>query len=183
MRAIDLENQQVRIEWIQVRLRRLHEHLRREPAECPVLDNQIRVGKPRAQIVGHDLPPALFGDGLPIEQNADRVALLRRARRQQPHRPLDVASVSVRVPEVWWWEVGGRIVAGRAKAVMKQMIARSVRMLCRLIVMMLSINSEGCHPERSEGPRNNSMPAAASVERFFASLRMTIKGMRILKRS
>ena len=97
VRAIDVKDEQVRLERIQVRLRRLHEQLRREPAERAILDDEIRVREPPPQILLHHLGPLLFGDGLAVEKNPHRVALLRRARGEQAHRALDVAAPAARV--------------------------------------------------------------------------------------
>ena len=103
VRAIDVEDQQVGLERIQVRLRRLHEHLRGEAAEGAVLDDEIGVRKTPPQIVLDQLRPLLLGDGLAVEQDAHRVPLLRRARGQQAHRALDVASPTARVGKFWRW--------------------------------------------------------------------------------
>jgi hypothetical protein len=53
VRAIDVEDEQVRLERIQVCLRRLHQHLGREAAERAILDDEIRVREAPSQILLH----------------------------------------------------------------------------------------------------------------------------------
>jgi hypothetical protein len=82
VRAIDVEDEQVGLERIQVRLGGLHQHLRGETAKRAVLDDEVRVREAAAQIVLDELGPVLLGDGLAVKQDADRVSVLRGAGRE-----------------------------------------------------------------------------------------------------
>ena len=88
--AIDVEDQQVGVEGVQVLLGCLDQNLAGEAAEGSVLDVEVGLRETPPQVVGDELRPLLFRDGLTVEQHAHLVAPRRRAGGQQRHGSLDV---------------------------------------------------------------------------------------------
>jgi len=111
--TVDVEDQQVGLEGIEVGLRRLHEHLRGEPAQRPVFNDEIGVRKALAQIVLHPPRPFLFGDALAVEQDAYGVAVFGCAGGEQTHGALDVSAPPGGIRELEW-RIGQRLRSSRS---------------------------------------------------------------------
>ena len=89
MVAIDVEDEQVRIEGVEVIFGGADEQLRGEAANSAVFDSKVGVGKLFFYVVSDLFSPFLLGDGLAIEEDFDGAAVFFCACGKERHCSLD----------------------------------------------------------------------------------------------
>ena len=94
---IDMEDQQVGVEWIEIVLGRPDEPLGGEATDRPIADVEIGERESLAQVLGYLPRPVLLGDRLAVEEDSHLMAMLGCAGGEQGHCTLHTHSQRRRI--------------------------------------------------------------------------------------